>query len=130
MRQEERLHAMSQFKAGSCRYLISTNLSARGIDVHELALVIHASMPLTVEDYIHRTGRTGRNGAIGKSILLMKPVEKEARLLLEQELGFSFIEQVEPVVSLEQQLNFYQEKKIVEILRIKKRLTKELRNFI
>ncbi len=122
MRQEERLQAMSQFKAGSCRYLISTNLSARGIDVHGLDLVIHASFPQTVEDYIHRTGRTGRNGAIGKSILLMKPVEKEARLLLEEELGFSFVEQVEPIVSVEQQLSFYQEKKNVHVSTNKKRI--------
>lgn len=122
LRQEERLDVMNQFKAGKVRYLISTNLAARGIDVHELELVIHASFPDTVEHYIHRTGRTGRNGAVGKSILLTHPADDEALLELEQELGFDFTKQEEPYVSAQQRKQFYQDKKVVQVSTDKKKI--------
>ncbi len=53
---------MRNFKNGQLKYLISTNIAARGIDIDKLSAVIHFDTPLNREDYIHRTGRTGRSG--------------------------------------------------------------------
>ncbi|GAF14748.1 ATP-dependent RNA helicase YxiN [Bacillus sp. JCM 19046] len=122
MKQEERLDMMNQFKTGKIRYLLSTNLAARGIDVHKLELVIHASFPQTSEHYVHRTGRTGRNGAVGKSILLIHPDEKEDLNELEQELNVVFRLQEEPVVSSQQRNLFFRAKKMVHVTEDKKKI--------
>ena len=122
MRQEERLRVMNQFKSGHVRYLLSTNLAARGIDVHNLALVVHASFPQSIEHYIHRTGRTGRNGAVGKSILLVTTDELGALAEFEQQLGFSFLFQDIPHVSTQQKQQFYRDKNVTHVKEEKKKI--------
>ena len=68
MRQEDRLEAMQAFKNGEFRYLIATDVAARGIDVENISLVINYDVPHEKEGYVHRTGRTGRAGLEGKAI--------------------------------------------------------------
>jgi len=65
---EERMTIMKQFKTGSTRVLISTDLLARGIDVQQVNLVINYDMPREVENYLHRIGRSGRYGRKGTAI--------------------------------------------------------------
>ena len=66
--QEERNKIMTEFRNGSSRILISTDLLSRGIDVQQVSLVINYDIPNNIESYIHRIGRSGRYGRKGTSI--------------------------------------------------------------
>ncbi|KAA1475399.1 DEAD-domain-containing protein [Dentipellis sp. KUC8613] len=68
MSQNARLEALQGFRDGTTRLLVATDVAARGLDIPNVACVINYSFPLTIEDYIHRIGRTGRGGRSGKSI--------------------------------------------------------------
>mgnify|MGYP006132004605 CR=1 FL=1 len=65
--QSERIAALSAFKDGSAAVLVATDVAARGLDIPGVETVINFSFPLTIEDYIHRIGRTGRAGKFGIS---------------------------------------------------------------
>ncbi|MFG6687063.1 DEAD/DEAH box helicase [Mariniflexile sp. HNIBRBA6329] len=75
MQQKERDKVMRAFKKGNLQVLISTDVSARGIDVNNLAFVIHHQLPEQLEYYTHRSGRTARAGKKGYSIALIIPGE-------------------------------------------------------
>jgi len=66
--QKEREVILSEFRTGSSRVLITTDLLARGIDVHQVSLVINYDLPRNLENYIHRIGRSGRFGRKGVAI--------------------------------------------------------------
>jgi translation initiation factor 4A len=66
--QEDRNKIMSEFRNGTSRILISTDLLSRGIDVQQVSLVINYDIPNNIESYIHRIGRSGRFGRKGTSI--------------------------------------------------------------
>lgn len=68
MTQEDRNKIMQEFRNGSCRVLISTDLLSRGIDVQQVSLVINFDLPNNIESYIHRIGRSGRFGRKGTAI--------------------------------------------------------------
>ena len=63
--QEQRSAAVNAFKNGSIPLLVATDVAARGLDIPDVELVLNYSFPLTVEDYCHRIGRTGRAGKTG-----------------------------------------------------------------
>ena len=65
--QHDRTAALEEFKSGKTPLLIATDVAARGLDIPQVEYVINYSFPLTVEDYVHRIGRTGRGGATGTS---------------------------------------------------------------
>ena len=75
--QQTRLETLSQFKEGSLRVLVATDVAARGLDIAELPFVINYELPLNAEDYVHRIGRTGRAGAEGIAISLMDEQEQK-----------------------------------------------------
>lgn len=75
MQQKERDKVMRAFKNESLDILVSTDVSARGIDVNNLAFVIHHQLPEQLEYYTHRSGRTARAGKTGRSIALVLPNE-------------------------------------------------------
>lgn len=66
--QNARINAIDDFKSGEVRVLVSTDVSARGIDVTEVSHVINFNIPTTYEDYVHRIGRTGRAFKTGEAI--------------------------------------------------------------
>ncbi len=68
MEMKERELIMQEFRAGSTRVLITTDLLARGIDVQQVSLVINYDLPTNRENYIHRIGRSGRYGRKGVAI--------------------------------------------------------------
>jgi ATP-dependent RNA helicase DeaD len=72
--------------------LISTDVSARGIDVSNLAFVIHHQLPEQNDYYTHRSGRTARAGKRGFSVALILPHEMQKVLELEEKLGIKFRE--------------------------------------
>jgi len=83
MSQDERKEIMSQFRAGQIRFLIATDLVARGIDVHGVSVVVNYDLPNDRENYIHRIGRAGRFGRKGLAINLI--TERDAKDLAELE---------------------------------------------
>jgi ATP-dependent RNA helicase RhlE len=75
--QGERTLALDEFKTGKTKFLVATDVAARGIDIDQLPIVINYELPNTPEDYVHRIGRTGRAGTPGEAISLVSPDEKE-----------------------------------------------------
>ena len=69
--QAARTRALDDFKAGSVRVLVATDIAARGIDIEELPHVVNFELPNVPEDYVHRIGRTGRAGNSGKAVSLV-----------------------------------------------------------
>ena len=68
MEQRDRLRVMNDFKHGYFRYLVATDVAARGIDIDNITLVINYDIPEDKESYVHRIGRTGRIGKLGHAI--------------------------------------------------------------
>jgi ATP-dependent RNA helicase RhlE len=75
--QEERFEALENFKQGIKKVLIATDLSARGIDVAGVKLVINYDLPDVAENYVHRVGRTGRGVEKGQALSFCSPEEKD-----------------------------------------------------
>jgi ATP-dependent RNA helicase RhlE len=69
--QSARTKALSEFKAGTLRVLVATDIAARGIDIDQLPHVVNFELPNVPEDYVHRIGRTGRAGAEGEAVSLV-----------------------------------------------------------
>ncbi|TGZ83605.1 DEAD-domain-containing protein [Ascodesmis nigricans] len=63
--QVQRTQALANFKSGKCPLMVATDVAARGLDIPAVKMVINVTFPLTIEDYVHRIGRTGRAGATG-----------------------------------------------------------------
>jgi translation initiation factor 4A len=87
MDQQQRDIVMKQFRSGSVRVLITTDLLARGIDVQQVGLVINYELPQRKESYIHRIGRAGRFGRKGTAINFVLP--KDARFIKEIQEHYS-----------------------------------------
>jgi ATP-dependent RNA helicase RhlB len=68
--QVRRLKVIEDLKAGRIRYLVATDVAARGLDIEGLALVVNYDLPVEAENYVHRIGRTARAGKTGKAITL------------------------------------------------------------
>merc|ERR1712070_509508 len=74
--QAARTQALSDFKDGTCQLMVATDVAARGLDIPDVELVVNYTFPLTIEDYVHRIGRTGRAGKTGLSITFFQPSDK------------------------------------------------------
>lgn len=74
--QADRIAAIENFKSGKVRMLVATDVAGRGLDINDIELVVNYSFPLTVEDYVHRIGRTGRGGKTGESITFFTKNDK------------------------------------------------------
>ncbi|MDF2942134.1 MAG: ATP-dependent helicase [Herbinix sp.] len=98
MEQDDRLKAMNHFKRGKYRYLIATDVAARGIDVDNITLVINYDLPLDKESYVHRTGRTGRAGQPGKAITFVTPSEGRRLKEIEEYIGFNIPVKIRPTL--------------------------------
>ncbi|MEZ5741501.1 MAG: DEAD/DEAH box helicase [Burkholderiaceae bacterium] len=73
--QGARTRALSEFKQGSLRVLVATDIAARGLDIDQLPHVVNYELPNVSEDYVHRIGRTGRAGASGWAVSLVDAEE-------------------------------------------------------
>jgi ATP-dependent RNA helicase DeaD len=90
--QTERDKVMRAFKKERVRVLVTTDVSARGIDVPDLSFVIHHQLPDQIEYYTHRSGRTARAGKTGLSLALIDPRERHKIREMEQTLSIEFSE--------------------------------------
>ncbi|OUU23217.1 MAG: hypothetical protein CBC13_06370 [Planctomycetia bacterium TMED53] len=77
--QAQRTRTLNAFRHGEQKILIATDVAARGIDIPGIGMVIHADIPTDVENYTHRSGRTGRAGQKGRSILMV-PLHLQGRV--------------------------------------------------
>lgn len=88
MEQKQREVLMKEFRSGSSRVLITTDLLARGIDVQQVSLVINYDLPTNRENYIHRIGRGGRFGRKGVAINFV--TTEDVRMLRDIERWYRF----------------------------------------
>ncbi len=88
LEQEDRFAVMDGFKLGNFRYLVATDVAARGIDIDNVTLIINYDVPMEKESYVHRTGRTGRAGNQGKAITFATPYEGKFLKAIERYIGF------------------------------------------
>jgi len=94
--QTEREKVMARTRKGELRYLVATDVAARGIDISHLTHIINYSFPEAVVSYIHRTGRTGRAGRTGTAISLVSAKELGSLYYLRLEYKISPIERSLP----------------------------------
>jgi len=92
MQQKERDKVMRAFKKENLQYLVSTDVSARGIDVSGLEFIIHHQLPEQLEYYTHRSGRTARAGKTGVSLAFILPSEISRIHEIQKELNIKFSE--------------------------------------
>jgi ATP-dependent RNA helicase RhlE len=85
--QVNRARTMAEFKNGELKVLIATDVSARGIDVPDVEYVVNYDLPETLENYVHRVGRTGRGTKKGQAISFCSSQEKELLDIIEKDLG-------------------------------------------
>jgi len=85
--QAQRTSALEQFKNGTIRVLVATDIAQRGLDISGISHVINYDVPQQVEDYIHRIGRTGRAAASGDAYTFMSPDEIAMVRMIERVLG-------------------------------------------
>lgn len=74
--QNTRINSINAFKEGSIRILVATDVAARGLDVSNVSHVINFDVPIVIEDYVHRIGRTGRAFQTGDAITFCNPAEE------------------------------------------------------
>ena len=79
LEQRSREKVMAKMRNNQIRYLVATDVAARGIDIDRISHVINYDIPMDAESYVHRIGRTGRAGRTGKALLFVTP--REQRLL-------------------------------------------------
>jgi ATP-dependent RNA helicase DeaD len=82
--QRDRIRTIDDFKSGKIRYLIATDVAARGIDVDNLTHVFNYDFPTGKETYVHRIGRTGRKGNLGVAISVICPEDSKMFQMVKQ----------------------------------------------
>jgi superfamily II DNA/RNA helicase len=94
--QPARLRALERFKAGEVKILVATDVAARGLDIDELPVVVNVDLPIVAEDYVHRSGRTGRAGASGEAVSLVCADEVQQLAAIEALTGQTLERKEEP----------------------------------
>ena len=123
----KRTKALRDFKDGTIRVLVATDIASRGLDIEDLPHVINYELPGDAEDYIHRVGRTGRAGNEGEAISLVcqeeKSVLKDIERLLKYALQVEFFEGFEPKSWVEKEANKHTIKAKIERSQAKRNKT-------
>lgn len=88
MEQKDRFEVMEAFRRGRYRYLVATDVAARGIDIDHITHVINYDVPEDKENYVHRIGRTGRGGRSGKALMLVTPRDTRFMGAIEDYVGY------------------------------------------
>ena len=98
--QGARTKALAQFKDGTMRVLVATDIAARGLDIDQLPQVVNFELPNVPEDYVHRIGRTGRAGSSGAAVSLVDREElkllKDIEKLIKREIPKVHVEGFTP----------------------------------
>ena len=103
--QKQRDSTLAAFRAGSFNVLVATDVAARGIDIKDVDLVIQFHPPRDTDTYVHRSGRTGRAGAKGISVVLFQQNQARDIVRMEKSLGHGFKFELVGPPSIEAALN-------------------------
>ena len=120
MEQKDRFRVMEDFKKGYYRYLVCTDVAARGIDVKHVTYVVSYDVPEDKEQYIHRIGRTGRGKKTGEAAMLVTKEEKAYIEAIENYIGEPLVRGILPTsIEVEQAKEAFKEK-MTQGIRIQK----------
>lgn len=120
MEQRDRLKAIEGFRTGQIRYLIATDVASRGVDFEQLSHVINYDFPTGKEAYVHRAGRTGRNGESGKAVSLVCPEDQIRRQAAEEYAEAEFMTAKLPIVNEAERSVFWENQKRKPKARVRK----------
>lgn len=120
MEQKEREAVMQDFRRGRFRYLVATDVAARGIDIDHVTHVINSEVPENKEYYVHRIGRTGRGGRKGSSLLLVAEREKALLETIEAYIQHPIKQGELPTAESVQQAKAAFEEKIKQVVNVPK----------
>jgi len=98
LEQDERTEIINDFKSGAFRYLVATDVAARGLDIESVSLIINFDTPLEGEAYTHRIGRTGRFDQSGKAITLLTSNQGKYLKNIEAYIGLKLLPYAKPTV--------------------------------
>ena len=112
MEQRERLKTVDAFRRGGFRFLIATDVAARGIDFEEISHVVNYDFPTGKETYVHRIGRTGRNGNSGTAVSLVTEDDQRMLKQVETYLGRELPVTEPPVIGDEKERVFWKFQRI------------------
>ena len=123
--QNKREKLMAQIKEGKLRFLVATDVAARGIDIPDLSHVFMMEPPEDPESYVHRAGRTGRAGASGTAITMVDVIQKMELERIATRFSISFEEIKDPTdddvtAIIEERLNAILEKRFRKLTNIQK----------
>ncbi len=85
--QSQRIRTLGAFRSGNAKVLVATDVAARGLDVPDVRLVVHTAPPINGQVYTHRSGRTGRAGQTGRSVLFAPPNQRRKMTRLLNDAG-------------------------------------------
>lgn len=85
--QKRRIAGLTKFKVGKTKILVATDVASRGLDIPKVAVVVNMGLPHTVDDYIHRVGRTARAGRTGLAISLISQGDTKRVAPVEERIG-------------------------------------------
>ena len=95
---ESRHVVLQAFSRGKTRFMVATDVAARGIDVTDIELVVNCDMPKVLEDYVHRVGRTGRAGSEGEALSLVTRLDSGLQKQIIRHLGETSDQQARIIV--------------------------------
>ncbi|AZQ68039.1 DEAD/DEAH box helicase [Silicimonas algicola] len=87
LEQSQRTRTLDFFRDGSLRFLVASDVAARGLDIPAVSHVFNFDVPTHSEDYVHRIGRTGRAGRDGKAVMLSTPADEKNLAAIERLIG-------------------------------------------
>ncbi|XP_057527029.1 DEAD-box ATP-dependent RNA helicase 53, mitochondrial-like [Amaranthus tricolor] len=96
--QGQRERTLKRFRDGNINILVATDVAARGLDIPNVDLIIHYELPTNSENFVHRSGRTGRAGKKGTAITLYSSDQRRALQIIQRDVGCRFHE-LPPVAS-------------------------------
>ena len=112
MEQRERLKTVDAFRRGCFRFLIATDVAARGVDFEQITHVVNYDFPTGKETYVHRIGRTGRNGKCGTAVSLVTEEDKKMLKQVEEFVGQNLPCMELPVPDEEKEKVFWKSQRI------------------
>ncbi len=85
--QSQRTATLDKFRSGKLRFLVASDVAARGLDIPTVSHVFNFDVPSNSEDYVHRIGRTGRAGRVGKAVMVCAPKDRKNLKAIEALIG-------------------------------------------
>lgn len=118
--QQDRIRTVEGFREGRFRYLIATDVVARGIDFDNLSHVFNYDFPTGRETYVHRIGRTGRNGKTGIAISLVAESDQKMKKMVENYVGYELPMEIYVPVTKKEEEAFWNRQNEKVVLKKKK----------